>query len=323
MPRYWMVTNRNVKSNGLGSRRDKATYWTADSGPLDDFNNWTKVTESAFQKLLVAAAGDFPLFPDPKDQEKQKHVSILVHGYNNSWDFACGRYQKLSEDLYEGADGLGLLILFSWPSDGMPTNYLPDRSDAEASGDQFAELLSQLYEWLLKKQQDAADDESKACRAKLSLIAHSMGNYVVQKAMWRVWTRVNQPLLVSLINQFLMVAADVDNDLFGTGESVEYTDGDAIANLTYRVTALYSRRDSVLGMSAGLKHFGKRRLGRSGLDTNFAVPDNVWDFECSPLFDAGTSSSEAHSAYFHSAKTLQLMTGVLKGIDREIVIGGL
>ena len=58
------------------------------------------------------------------------------------------------------------------------------------------------------------------------------------------------------------------------------SDGDAIANLTYRVTALYTGLDTVLGMSAGLKHFGKRRLGRSGLDRSYPIPDNVWDIDC-------------------------------------------
>ena len=76
------------------------------------------------------------------------------------------------------------------------------------------------------------------CRAKISIIAHSMGNYLLQKAMHQVWTRKNQPLLVSLVNQLIMVAADVDNDLFSGGETVDRTDGDGIANLTYRVTAL-------------------------------------------------------------------------------------
>jgi hypothetical protein len=135
--------------------------------------------------------------------------------------------------------------------------------------------------------------------------------------MQLVWTRKNQPLLVSLINQLLMVAADVDNDLFGMGEDVVYTDGDAIANLTYRVTAMYSGRDSVLGMSAGLKHFGKRRLGRSGLDRTQPLPDNVWDVDCSSLFEPGQSG--IHSAYFLEPRTLEIMRQVLRGVDRHVL----
>lgn len=44
-----------------------------------------------------------------------------------------------------------------------------------------------------------------------------------------------------------MVAADVDNDLFKRGETVQQSDGDAIANLTNRVTALYSGKDPGVG----------------------------------------------------------------------------
>ena len=52
----------------------------------------------------------------------------------------------------------------------------------------------------------------------------------------------------------LMLGADVSNDLFDAGAADNH-DGAAVANLTYRITALYSGRDAVLGASAGLKHF--------------------------------------------------------------------
>jgi hypothetical protein len=57
----------------------------------------------------------------------------------------------------------------------------------------------------------------------------------------------------------------VDNDLFQK-DKAETEDGPLMANLCYRISALYTGLDDVLGASAGLKHFGKRRLGRSGLE---------------------------------------------------------
>jgi len=114
-----------------------------------------------------------------------------------------------------------------------------------------------------------------------------------------------------------MVAADVDNDLFKSGETSDKTDGDAIANLTYRISALYTGRDSVLGMSAGLKHFGKRRLGRSGLDRNYALPDNVWDMDCSRIIPEGAGN--VHSAYFFHEETYELMRRILRGEDRLVI----
>jgi esterase/lipase superfamily enzyme len=169
------------------------------------------------------------------------------------------------------------------------------------------------------KQKAAMRNPNNACTAKTSIIAHSMGNYVLQKAMQLTWTRQNQPLLVSLVNQLLMVAADVDNDMFKDLPDISNTDGDAIANLTYRITALYTGRDPVLGLSAGLKHFGKRRLGRSGIDRTYPIPDNVWDVDCSDLIPA--NATDIHSEYFEntSPETIELMRQVLKGVDRTVL----
>jgi hypothetical protein len=139
-----------------------------------------------------------------------------------------------------------------------------------------------------------------------------MGNYVLQKAMAAAWTRKNQPLLASLLNQLITVAADVDNDLFDAG-APDSSDGAAIVNLSYRVTSLYSGRDAVLGASAGLKHFGTRRLGRSGLAhrpplvTGPPATDNVWDVDCSSFFPPSVPSMDIHGAYFVTAATINLM----------------
>ena len=151
------------------------------------------------------------------------------------------------------------------------------------------------------------------------MVAHSMGNYVMQKAMAAAWTRKNQPLLVTLINQLVMVAADVDNDLFESDAS-DGTDGDAVANLTYRITALYSGRDAVLGASAGLKHFGTRRLGRSGLALRPPTgKDNVWDVDCSSFFPSSVGAMSIHSAYFDNKRMLDLMRDTLRGLDRSVL----
>ena len=238
-----------------------------------------------------------------------------MHGFNTDWADAARDYEKICANIFHGADGLGLCLLFSWPSDGMQLGYLPDRMDARETAPDLSTLLNAFYDWLLDKQQAGADDPTKACKAKTSIIARSMGNYVLQKAMQFTWTRDNQPLLVSLVNQLLMVAADVDNDLFNGGEAIDKSDGDAIANLTYRITALYTGRDPVLGLSAGLKHFGKRRLGRSGLDRTGTHPDKVWDVDCTTLISAG--AQDIHSCYFDEAKTIDLMRQVLRGIDRK------
>ncbi len=323
--KYWMISNRNetrrvrLRQRGrdvLGGRMADLSYWVSNGGALHKLESWEKSSEREFHKALREQADEFPLILDPAHHEKQKHVTLFVHGYNVDWADAARRYAQVCKDIFKPSEGLGICVLFTWPSNGLVSGYLPDRKDARRSGDQLAEVLNALYDHLVKKQLET--NEERRCRAKTSIIAHSMGNYVLQHAMQHCWTRNNQPLLVSLINQLVMVGADVDNDLFSAGESIDGSDGDAIANLTYRVTSLFTGRDPILGVSAGMKHFGKRRLGRSGLDQTKPIPDNVWDVDCSSLIAA--NANNIHSAYFEQPKVVTLMRELLRGVDRHVLL---
>jgi esterase/lipase superfamily enzyme len=323
MPKYWMINDRSDGGVGPGLNPSGLTYWVSDDQPLTNINTWQKVTAANFQKLLISAADKFPAL-DPAENQKQSHVTLLVHGFNNKFSSAAGFYQQLCDKLFDGPDSLGLCILYDWPSRGSILGYEPDRSHARLCAHDLTDVLSTLFDWLVEKQQETINNPAKACKAKVSLIAHSMGNYVVQKAMAAAWTRKNQPLLVSLINQLVMVAGDVDSDLFDAG-APDNDDGNAIANLSYRITALYSGRDSVLGASAGLKHFGTRRLGRTGLSNRppLADPssptDNVWDVDCSSFFPPTVDAAAIHGAYFANDGTLNLMRHILRGLDRGVL----
>jgi hypothetical protein len=85
---------------------------------------------------------------------------------------------------------------------------------------------------------------------------------------------------------------------------------------------VYSRHDSVLGASVRLKHFGMRRLGRTGLSNRppLADPasptDNVRDVNCSSFFRREVDGAAIHGAYFVNEGILNLMRHVLRGLDR-------
>jgi len=313
-----MISNRRINDGVPGIERGPLTYWVSNQGPLDDFKNWRSATLDEFKNQLIAAADQFPTI-EHGNNENQSHVTFFVHGYNNGWQDAARRYETLCANLFSGDKSLGICISFDWPSFGSILGYLPDRERARSCADDLANVLSELFDWLMLKQKASIKDPTQACKAKVSFISHSMGNYLLQKAMAAAWTRKNQPLLVSLINQLIMVAADVDNDLFESN-APDGSDGNAVANLTYRISVLYSGRDAVLGASAGLKHFGTRRLGRSGLSTCPPMgKDNVWEVDCSGFFPASLGSMDIHSAYFGPYDTLPLMRDILRGIDRSVL----
>ncbi len=322
----WLITNRNEEADGFGDKFDQLTFWTFDPAATPDANiqlrsSWTKREPDEFRAALVAAAGAFPN-PITTPLRSQKHVTLFIHGYNNNWVEAIQRYNNIATQLFDGPNSLGEVISFDWPSKGSLLGYLPDRAEARKTGDDLTEVLSTLYDWMSAQQIAAAANVDNACRAKTSIIAHSMGNYALEYAMNAVWTRKNRPLLVSLMQEVIMVAADVDNDLFRNGENVSHGDGEGLANLSYRITALYTGRDDVLGASAGLKHFGKRRLGRAGLDRTYPVPDNVWDIDCSTMLDPAVNGIDIHGEYFNpnERRIYALFRGILEGNDRSVLI---
>ncbi len=322
-PKYWMISDRDNGGTGTGLNNEGLTYWISENGPLADIENWQSITSERFKEFLVNSANRFPMI-DPAKNEQQSHVTILIHGYNESFSDAVSFYEKICGKLFNGDESLGICVLYDWPSIGNVLGYEPDRSHARQCAEDLTNILCELFDWLILKQREAINNPANACKAKVSIIAHSMGNYVLQKAMAAAWTRKNQPLLVSLVNQLVMVAADVDNDLFDAG-APDNDDGSAIANLTYRITSLFSGRDAVLGASAGLKHFGTRRLGRSGLasrpplNINLPRTDNVWDIDCSSFFPNNIGSMDIHGAYFDNDTVIDLMRKLLRGIDRNIL----
>jgi esterase/lipase superfamily enzyme len=311
-----MITNRNVDGNQLGDRRAALRYFSANKATPRSLADWTELQPAQFRDEILDIVNEFPLFEE-SENEKQKHLSFFIHGYNNDWQAAVQRYQKIQKSLYDGAQGLGQLILFTWPSNGHTYDYLSDREDARASAPDLAQVFVNLHDYVVTAQRAAAiSGKDCPCRAKISIIAHSMGNFVLQKALAVASKMLNNPQLITLIHQSAMVAADVDNDLFQL-EQPQDSDGSLMANLCYRIGALYTGRDEVLGASAGLKHFGKRRLGRSGLAAPADVYDNVFDLDVTTLLPK--TASNIHSAVFEYASTLKLLRSVLTGRDRSLV----
>ncbi len=316
---YFMLSNRKLSRNEPGEElANEMTYYVAtDSNAknLAQFASWEKVGDREFRRMLTDITDAFPVVSDDEN-ESQKHVSLFIHGYNTGWREAAIRYADLCKRLYSGQKGIGTLVLYTWPSDGSVAGYLPDREDARDSAPALAGALVDLHDHIVAMQRLAARIPAKQCRAKISVISHSMGNFVVQKALAIAAKKLNSPQLVTLIHQLVMVSADVDNDLYQTDQPGD-SDGSLMANLCYRIGALYTGLDQVLGASAGLKHFGTRRLGRSGLSNRHEVWDNVFDLDVTSLID---QSKSIHSAALESPKSVELIRKILIGVDRGFLV---
>ncbi|WP_280150888.1 alpha/beta hydrolase [Piscinibacter sp. XHJ-5] len=128
---------------------------------------------------------------DPAD----RNVLVYIHGFNTTFDDAARRAAQLGFDLKVP----GITVLYSWPSRGTVGAYLSDLSAIEASEEHIASFLVQVT--------------AMADRGKVHLIAHSMGNRGLLRAMHRATT---QAALRSgtRFGQIFLSAPDVDANLF-------------------------------------------------------------------------------------------------------------
>jgi esterase/lipase superfamily enzyme len=88
-------------------------------------------------------------------------------------------------------------LFFSWPADGNLLSYIRDEADLEWSVPQIAELLQKLAQYVGSE--------------RLDVVAHSLGTRGVVMALSRM---ACNPSTTLLINELVLVAADIDKDHF-------------------------------------------------------------------------------------------------------------
>jgi esterase/lipase superfamily enzyme len=147
----------------------------------------TVLSEDAFTREVR----NFLAGLDPAD----RNVLVFIHGFNTSFDDAARRAAQLGFDLKVP----GITAFYSWPSRGNLSSYLTDVSSIEASEDQIAEFLIKLT--------------ALAPRGKVHIIAHSMGNRGLLRAMHRATTQAALRA-GTRFGQIFLAAPDVDVKLF-------------------------------------------------------------------------------------------------------------
>jgi esterase/lipase superfamily enzyme len=126
----------------------------------------------------------------------KRRVMVFVHGFNNRFEDAVYRFAQIVHD--SGADVVP--VLFTWPSRGSLFAYGYDRESAAYSRNALEQLLQGLA-------RDPAVGE-------ISLLAHSMGNWVALEALTQMAVR-NRGIPPKIAN-VMLASPDVDADVFRT-----------------------------------------------------------------------------------------------------------
>ncbi len=167
------------------------------------------------------------------NRSKSRSLFVFVHGYNVNFADAARRTAQMTYDLgYDGAP-----VFFSWPSQAKLSGYLEDENNSEWS-------IPDLQVFLADLARQAHDGE-------IYLVAHSMGNRVATRALTRLLSE--QPALRTRIKEILLIAPDIDVDVFKRDLAPLLLQGNT------RVTLYASSQDKALRTSKKLHGFP--RLG--------------------------------------------------------------
>jgi esterase/lipase superfamily enzyme len=168
------------------------------------------------------------------EQTSSGSVVVFVHGYNYGFERTC----RVAAEMQRRLGGKASVLMFGWPSNGLPTDYVSDQADLEWSVPLLASFLGELGE--------------RIGPANVQVLAHSLGSRGVFFALQRLGVDLDTR---PLIGRLVLLAPDFDSQTF-----VELLP--RLAPLTGSITLYASSNDTPLKVSRQLS--GYPRLGEAG-----------------------------------------------------------
>lgn len=219
-------------------------------GDIERPFSWWKIKfpENPAQHIILA---EIEPVSDRGDWQQKIQASgadegfLYVHGYSTTFEAAAYRAAQVAYDL----DYQGLPLLYSWPSQGDARGYFTDGEVVELSNEPFIDFL------LLAKESGLTS---------LHLVAHSMGNRLVAKALHTLVQRGEDRQLIS---ELVLAAPDIDAERFRE----EFAE--VLPKLARRVTLYVSDQDRALAAAEGIRERPRagqtagKLLGIAGFDS--------------------------------------------------------
>lgn len=239
------------------------------------------------------------------DMRKGADTIVFIHGYNVSFEDALRTGDIIRRAYPGGRKNKRNVVVFSWPSNGsmLPLlAYKSDRADARSSSGAFARGLMKLAEFL----EGVLRGHNDPCKARIHLMCHSMGNYVLRNGIQEV--RRVQGRLPRLFDQIFLFAADEDYDAF----ELEYKLL-PLPELGQAVNVYFNSGDTGLVVSDKTKS-NPARLGSRGPRLPLNVPGTVNLVDVSKI----AGGLVEHSYFLEDKRVIFDVNQVLDGKGPEI-----
>lgn len=278
--------NKDMEDCGTGDGEGLGGYLAkcAQSARIEAYRESLRkdIAEAAQKDVKL---GSKAMFADlMSDMEKASDALIYIHGFNVSWHSAVGSALALQTMLRRAKTGDPsqsiVVVLFTWPSDGMAlpwASYKSDRSEAAGSGAAVGRAFLKARDFLADLRDRAKKGGRELCGQDLHLLCHSMGNYLLQNALTRLYDHTPGDALPRLFEHVFLCAADVDDTSLETDQPLG-----RINQISRNVTIYHNRQDTALVVSDYTKG-NPERLGGAGAAHPALLHNKVHQVDCTPV----------------------------------------
>jgi esterase/lipase superfamily enzyme len=278
--------NKDIQDCGKGDGVSLGEYLSecAENAKIEAYEEvlGDHIAEAAQKRVKL---GSQAMFTDVQSaMENSSDVLIYIHGFNVSWNEAVGSALALQLMLRNAPtkdpDQDVLVILFTWPSDGMSlpwVSYKSDRSEATGSGAAVGRAFLKARDFLADLRDRAKKGGKKICGQDIHLLCHSMGNFLLQSALARTFDHTPGNCLPRIFEHIFLCAPDVDDNAMESGQPLERID-----QIARHVSIYYNRDDTAMVISDYTKG-NPERLGGTGAAHPALLHNKVHQIDCTPV----------------------------------------
>ncbi len=227
-----------------------------------------------------------------KMKQANGDVLFFVHGYHTNFAGALQSICDLEAVYVNDKSPVKQIVAFTWPAMDKYLRYRDDAKDAELSGYTLARSYLMLIDFFKAIfGPDPQNPINTPCNNNIHLMAHSMGNRVIESMMVELLSLKNN--VTAIFKEIILAASDVDWQIFEDPRAFN-----KLTEIGERVTVYYNNKDIALFISETTKN-AYNRLGKFGFRDYHQLPAHIYSVDCTNVMDEQSVNSKLIQHWYY------------------------